>query len=106
MVTQVTKSNSTKNSQTRSLTASAPVSSQGFYRKYVLPPMEEEMKGRKTLVLDLDETLVHSCFEDVDNASIILPVLFQCNLGRLKLTEKSSMFMCSNVQELTNFWLK
>jgi TFIIF-interacting CTD phosphatase-like protein len=36
--------------------------------------MEEEMKGRKTLVLDLDETLIHSCFEDVDNVNIILPV--------------------------------
>ena len=30
--------------------------------------------GKKTLVLDLDETLVHSSFKPVDNAHIILPV--------------------------------
>jgi len=29
----------------------------------LLPPQTEEMKGKKTLVLDLDETLVHSGFE-------------------------------------------
>lgn len=30
--------------------------------------------GKKTLVLDLDETLVHSSFKPIDNPDIILPV--------------------------------
>ena len=30
--------------------------------------------GRKTLVLDLDETLVHSSFTPVDNPDLVLPV--------------------------------
>ena len=32
------------------------------------------MVGRKTLVLDLDETLVHSQFKQIENPDIILPV--------------------------------
>jgi len=30
--------------------------------------------GKKTLVLDLDETLVHSSFNVVENSDLILPV--------------------------------
>jgi len=33
----------------------------------LLPPQTEEMKGRITLVLDLDETLVHSSFSPISN---------------------------------------
>lgn len=33
--------------------------------QYVLPPQTEELRGKKTLVLDLDETLVHSSFTRV-----------------------------------------
>ena len=32
-------------------------------RKWLLPPIKQELKGRKCLVLDLDETLVHSSFK-------------------------------------------
>lgn len=32
-------------------------------QKWLLPPMRPELKGRKCLVLDLDETLVHSSFK-------------------------------------------
>jgi RNA polymerase II subunit A small phosphatase-like protein len=31
--------------------------------KYLLPPQAPEFKGKKCLVLDLDETLVHSSFK-------------------------------------------
>ena len=31
--------------------------------KWLLPPIASEHKGRKCLVLDLDETLVHSSFK-------------------------------------------
>ena len=32
-------------------------------QKWLLPPIAPEHKGRKCLVLDLDETLVHSSFK-------------------------------------------
>lgn len=32
-------------------------------RKWLLPPLRQEFRGRKCLVLDLDETLVHSSFK-------------------------------------------
>lgn len=39
----------------------------------ILPPLTPGGKI-KTLVLDLDETLVHSSFTPVDNVDLILPV--------------------------------
>lgn len=39
-----------------------------------LGPQKEKDKGKKTLVLDLDETLVHSSFKPVAQADIIMPV--------------------------------
>jgi hypothetical protein len=40
----------------------------------MLPPLAPEDKGKKCLVLDLDETLVHSSFKPVANADFIIPV--------------------------------
>jgi RNA polymerase II subunit A small phosphatase-like protein len=40
----------------------------------LIGPQPEHCKGRKTLVLDLDETLVHSQFNVVRNADYIVPV--------------------------------
>jgi len=42
--------------------------------QYLLPPQKGNIIGRKTLVLDLDETLVHSSFKPVPNADFIIPV--------------------------------
>jgi RNA polymerase II subunit A small phosphatase-like protein len=41
---------------------------------YLLPPLLPEDIGKKTLVLDLDETLVHSSFKPINNADFIIPV--------------------------------
>lgn len=42
-------------------------------RKFLLPPIAPEHKGRKCLVLDLDETLVHSSFK-VSIADSLIPI--------------------------------
>ncbi len=39
--------------------------------------------GKKTLILDLDETLVHSSFKPVDNADIVLPVEIEGNICKI-----------------------
>ncbi|KAI8607558.1 HAD-like domain-containing protein, partial [Chytriomyces sp. MP71] len=41
---------------------------------YVLPPISKEDAGKQTLVLDLDETLVHSSFKPVADADFIVPI--------------------------------
>jgi len=40
----------------------------------LLPPPPPELAGRKCLVLDLDETLVHSSFKPIPNPDFIIPV--------------------------------
>ncbi|SCZ89430.1 BZ3500_MvSof-1268-A1-R1_Chr1-1g01174 [Microbotryum saponariae] len=40
----------------------------------LLDPLAEDLKGRKCLVLDLDETLVHSSFKMVHQADYVVPV--------------------------------
>jgi RNA polymerase II subunit A small phosphatase-like protein len=44
---------------------------------FLIPEQTEQMKGRKTLVLDLDETLVHSCFQPVNNADFVIPIVIE-----------------------------
>lgn len=40
----------------------------------VIGPQRKSDQGKKTLALDLDETLVHSSFQPVENADLVLPV--------------------------------
>jgi len=42
--------------------------------KYLLPEQAPDLKGKKSLILDLDETLVHSSFKPVPTADYIIPV--------------------------------
>ena len=53
-------------------------------QKFLLPPLPSDAKFKKTLVLDLDETLVHSVFQPVEGVDIVLPVHFNeliCHIG-------------------------
>ncbi|KAF2233466.1 NIF-domain-containing protein [Viridothelium virens] len=47
---------------------------QSDQQKYLLPPIRPELRGRKCLVLDLDETLVHSSFKILHQADFTIPV--------------------------------
>ena len=40
----------------------------------MLGPQPSRKQGWKTLILDLDETLVHSQFKYIDTADITLPI--------------------------------
>ena len=53
----------------------------------MLNPQPEHLKGRKTLILDLDETLVHSQFKQVKKPDYVIPVDIEgklCNIFVLK----------------------
>ncbi|KAL8720801.1 MAG: hypothetical protein Q9225_002396 [Loekoesia sp. 1 TL-2023] len=43
-------------------------------QKWLLPPMADRFRGKKCLVLDLDETLVHSSFKILHQADFTIPV--------------------------------
>ncbi|KAJ2160476.1 hypothetical protein GGF46_002238 [Coemansia sp. RSA 552] len=43
----------------------------------LLPPLAAPLKDRKCLVLDLDETLVHSSFREVDQPDYVVPVVLE-----------------------------
>lgn len=43
-------------------------------KQWLLPPVKPEHQGRKCLVLDLDETLVHSSFKLIHQADFTIPV--------------------------------
>jgi RNA polymerase II subunit A small phosphatase-like protein len=47
---------------------------EGENQTFLLGPPQKHVAGRKTLILDLDETLVHSSFKPIDKPDITLPV--------------------------------
>ncbi|TCD61698.1 hypothetical protein EIP91_008027 [Steccherinum ochraceum] len=53
--------------------AGIPIGSDGL-PKPLLPPLSPKHAGRKCLVLDLDETLVHSSFKSISQADYVVPV--------------------------------
>ncbi|GAP85368.1 putative serine threonine-protein phosphatase dullard [Rosellinia necatrix] len=56
-----------------------PVVAEQEQQKFLLPPIEQRFKGRKCLVLDLDETLVHSSFKILHQADFTIPVEIEGN---------------------------
>ena len=55
-----------------------PVPAHHFTGSPVIGPMSPGDVGKKTLVLDLDETLVHSSFKPIPNPDYIIPVRRPC----------------------------
>ena len=54
-----------------------PVPPHRYTGSPVIGPMSAGDVGKKTLVLDLDETLVHSSFKPIPNPDYIIPVRTQ-----------------------------
>ena len=53
----------------------APVQSDSdFGGGDLLPPQSPQDFGKKTLVLDLDETLIHSVFKPIENSDMIIKI--------------------------------
>ncbi|KIK03515.1 hypothetical protein K443DRAFT_676691 [Laccaria amethystina LaAM-08-1] len=58
--------------------AGIPIGPDGI-PKPLLPPISPQHAGRKCLVLDLDETLVHSSFKSIQQADYVVPVEIEYN---------------------------
>ncbi|KAI2472601.1 NIF-domain-containing protein [Annulohypoxylon bovei var. microspora] len=56
--------------------------------KFLLPPVEPHLKGRKCLVLDLDETLVHSSFKILHQADFTIPVEIEGNFHNVYVIKR------------------
>ncbi|CAK7209604.1 hypothetical protein SBRCBS47491_000499 [Sporothrix bragantina] len=57
-------------------------------QKSLLPPIEPHLKGRKCLVLDLDETLVHSSFKILHQADFTIPVEIEGNYHNIYVIKR------------------
>ncbi|EPE05426.1 serine threonine-protein phosphatase dullard [Ophiostoma piceae UAMH 11346] len=57
-------------------------------QKALLPPIEPHLKGRKCLVLDLDETLVHSSFKILHQADFTIPVEIEGNYHNIYVIKR------------------
>lgn len=65
-------------------TTSSPLPSQ----QYLLPPWPENKERQKCLVLDLDETLVHSSFVPIPNADFVISLDLQGTMHRVYVRKR------------------
>jgi len=54
----------------------------------LLPPQSLELSGKKLLVLDLDETLVHSSFKPIPNPDFIIPVEIEDQIHKVYVLKR------------------
>jgi len=54
----------------------------------LMPPLTHDMMSRKTLVLDLDETLVHSSFKPIPNPDFIVPVEIEDQVHKVYVAKR------------------
>jgi Dullard-like phosphatase family protein len=57
-------------------------------QNYLLQPLRPELKGKKTLVLDLDETLVHSSFKYIPDADFEITIELAGALHRVYVRKR------------------
>lgn len=56
--------------------------------EFLLPPQTPQDINKKTLVLDLDETLVHSSFKPIPNADFIVPVEIEDQIHQVYVAKR------------------
>jgi len=56
--------------------------------KYLLPPQMPSSTSKKCIVIDLDETLVHSSFKPVHDADFIVPVEIDGNIHQVYVLKR------------------
>lgn len=57
----------------------------------LIPPLAEDKQGKKTLVLDLDETLVHSTFEPSEEFDFVVKVNVEGNWYNVYVKERPGL---------------
>lgn len=65
----------------------------------LLPPPTEDQYNKKLLVLDLDETLVHSSFNKVDNADMIIPLSIEDPVSKATISHQVYVYKRPYVDE-------
>ena len=76
-VPQLSKQNNFPIYTPQRVSALTPTNRTNYFSSKLLPPKGKKFLNKKTLVLDLDETLVHSSFTPFDKSDIILKVDFE-----------------------------
>ncbi|KAF8070200.1 protein phosphatase [Lyophyllum atratum] len=67
--------------------AGIPIGPDGI-PKPLLPPIAPQHAGRKCLILDLDETLVHSSFKSIQQADYVVPVEIEYHLHNVYVIKR------------------
>jgi len=84
-----------------------PVVGSASYGETLLPPMLPEDRGKQCLVLDLDETLVHSSFKPIANADFIIPVEIEDQVHQVYVVKRPGvdhfLKVCGKLFEIVVF---
>lgn len=72
--------------------------------KALLPAVPERAKGKKCLVLDLDETLVHSSFKPVPDADFVVPVEIESIVHQVRLPFGICFVLLPHINLIGNPW--
>ncbi|XP_043542297.1 carboxy-terminal domain RNA polymerase II polypeptide A small phosphatase 1-like [Chiloscyllium plagiosum] len=76
---------SNRNNNTSQVLDCKNSTSQTAVDHHLLPEVKVQDSGKKCVVIDLDETLVHSSFKPVSNADFIIPVEIDGNVHQVRV---------------------
>lgn len=94
--------NSPRGGRSLSLSQQAP-----WRDDHLLPPPKDDKKSKKCLVLDLDETLVHSSFKPVEPCDFVIPVEIENQVHKVYVCKRpfvdDFMKRCGEIYEVVIF---
>ncbi|GCC19945.1 hypothetical protein chiPu_0021211 [Chiloscyllium punctatum] len=79
---------SNRNNNTSQVPDGKNSTSQTAVDHHLLPEVKVQDSGKKCVVIDLDETLVHSSFKPVSNADFIIPVEIDGNVHQVYVLKR------------------